>query len=240
MEPLLKKPGLDPSVLQNFHPISKHPFIAKILEKVVFRQLSSFLAEVDIMDKFQSGFRTGHSTEFALIRVLNYILLEVDSGNCVGLVLLDLSAVFDTLDHFILLERLERYVGVSGVALSWFHSYLEGRTFTLQIGNNGSSAAPVSYGVPQGSILGQLLFSLYMIPLGSIFNKFGISYHSYADDTRLYLGFKAGDNAAENSSLNCLEEVKCWMNLRFKKKLLFGKKAPHLLRNRVLGSFHPE
>ncbi len=113
------------------------------------------------------------------------------------------------------------------MALSWFHSYLEGRTFTLQIGNNGSSAAPVSYGVPQGSILGQLLFSLYMIPLGSIFNKFGISYHSYADDTRLYLGFKAGDNAAENSSLNCLEEVKCWMNLRFKKKLLFGKK--HLI-----------
>ncbi len=111
METLLKKPGLDPSVLQNFHPISKHPFIAKILEKVVFRQLSSFLAEVDIMDKFQSGFRTGHSTEFALIWVLNYILLEVDSGNCVGLVLLDLSAAFDTLDHFILLERLERMLG---------------------------------------------------------------------------------------------------------------------------------
>ncbi len=100
------------------------------------------------------------------------------------------------------------------MALCWFHSYLEGRTFTVKIGNNGSSAAPVNYGVPQGSILG-LLFSVYMIPLGSIFNKFGISYHSYGDDRQLYLPFKAGDNAAENSSLNCLEEVKCWMNLNF-------------------------
>ncbi len=102
VEPLLKKPGLDPSVLQNFRPISKLPFIAKILENVVFRQLSSFLAEVDIMDHFQSGFRTVHSTESSLIRVLSYILLEVDSGNCVSLVLLDLSAAFDTLDHSIL------------------------------------------------------------------------------------------------------------------------------------------
>ncbi len=102
VEPLLKKPGLDPSVLQNFRPISKLPFIAKILENVVFRQLSSFLAEVDIMDTFQSGFRTVHSTESSLIRVLNYILLEVDTGNCVSLVLLDLSAAFDTLDHSIL------------------------------------------------------------------------------------------------------------------------------------------
>ncbi len=75
------------------------------------------------MDKFKPGFRTDHSTESALIRVLNYILLEVDNGNCVSLVLLDLSA-FDTLDHTILLKRLEWCVGVSGVALHWFHSYL--------------------------------------------------------------------------------------------------------------------
>ncbi len=121
------------------------------------------------------------------------------------------------------------------MALSWFHSYLEGRTCTVKIGNNGSSAAPVSYGVPQGSILG-LLFSVYMIPLGSIFNKFGISYHSYADDRQLYLPFKAGDNATENSSLNCLEEVTFWINLNFlmlndkkTKKLGFLVKKKHLI-----------
>ncbi len=112
----------------------------------------------------------------------------------------------------------------------------EGRSFTVKIRNNCSFAAPVSYGVPQGSILRPLLFSLYMIPLGSIFNKFGISYHSYADDMQLYLPFKAGNNAAENSLLNCLEEAKCWMNSNFlmlndKKNeiVLFGKKVYCLL-----------
>lgn len=101
VEPLLKKPGLDPCVLQNFHPISKLPSTAKIIEKVVFRQLFSFLAEMDIMHKFQSGFRTGYSSESALTRVFNDTLLEVDNGNSVGFVLLNLSAAFDTLDHTI-------------------------------------------------------------------------------------------------------------------------------------------
>ncbi len=87
------------SVIQTFRPISKLPLIAKIIENVVFRQLSCFLTEVDIMDKFQSGFRTGHSNESALIRVLNYILLKVDSGNRVVLVLLDLRHINRGLWH---------------------------------------------------------------------------------------------------------------------------------------------
>lgn len=87
---------------------------------------------------------------------------------------------------------------------------MESRTFTVNIGNHNSSSAPITYWVPQGFILGPLLFSLYMLPLGSIFNKHGISYHCYEDDTELYFPFKAGNNAAD-----CLEDVKCWMNSNF-------------------------
>ncbi len=115
--------------LANYRPISKLPFLSKVLQKVVFHQLSSFLKNSDILDKFQSGFRAQYSTEYALLKVLNDLLLAVDSGKCGVLVLLDLSSAFDTIDHSILLRWLEVYVGIRGTALSWFTSYLKGRSF---------------------------------------------------------------------------------------------------------------
>lgn len=104
IHPVLKKPTLDPQVLANYRPISKLSFISKVLEKVVFHQLSSFLKNSDILDKVQSGFRAQYSTEYALLKVLNDLLLAVDSGKCGVLVLLDLSSAFDTIDHSILLR----------------------------------------------------------------------------------------------------------------------------------------
>ncbi len=123
VQPLLKKTNLDPTVFKNYRPISKLPFLSKVLEKVVFNQLSSFLQENGNFDKYQSGFRPQHSTESALLKVLNDLLLIVDSGNCAVLILLDLSAAFDTLDHGILLNRLQQ-IGIQGCVLSWFVSYL--------------------------------------------------------------------------------------------------------------------
>uniref|UniRef100_A0A3B3Y8S9 Reverse transcriptase domain-containing protein n=1 Tax=Poecilia mexicana TaxID=48701 RepID=A0A3B3Y8S9_9TELE len=213
VQPLLKKPGLDQTVLANYRPISKLPFLSKVLEKLVYCQLKQFLDDNGILEVFQSGFKTLHSTESALIRVFNDILLACDSGNHVVLILLDLTAAFDTVDHDILISRLHHVVGIGGTVLKWFRSYLEERTISVKISDSESSAASMPYGVPQGSILGPLLFSLYLLPLGSVLRKHGISFHCYADDCQIYLPLKQKDVHSIKHLLACLGDFKAWLAL---------------------------
>lgn len=161
VQPLLKKTNLDPSSPKNYRPISKLPFTSKILEKVVAKQLTAVLTAHNLLDKFQSDFRQKHSTETALLRVSNDIMMSSDVGECSVLVLLDLSAAFDTVDHSILLERLRQWVGVPGSALDWFSSYLSDRSFSVSLGPYMSETAALSCGVPQGFVLGPILFAIY-------------------------------------------------------------------------------
>ncbi len=226
IKPFIKKPKLDPCELANYRPISNLPFMSKILEKVVSAQLCSFLLKNYIYEEFQSGFRPRHSTETALVKITNDLLLASDQGCISLLVLLDLSAAFDTIDHDILIDRLQNYTGVQGQALRWFRSYLSDRYHFVYLNGEASQLSTVKYGVPQGSALGSQLFSLYMLPLGDIIRKYGISFHCYADDTQLYISTRP-DETYKLSKLNeCVKNVKDFFLLNSDKTeiLLIGPK----------------
>ncbi len=162
---------------------------------------------------FQSGFRSGHSTETALVRVLNDLLIIADSGACGILVLLDLNAAFDTICHSI----LHRWIGLSGTVLSWFKSDLSQRSQFVYLGTNRSQTVPLCQGVPQGSVLGPVLFSVYMLPLGKIIQKYGLGYHCYADDTQIYISTQSDSTTSSLTLSACLLEIKAWMKHSFLK-----------------------
>ncbi len=143
------------------------------------------------------------------------MLLASDQGCISLLVLLDLSAAFDNIDHDILIDRLQNYTGIQGQALRWFRSYLSDRYHFVYLNGESSQLSPVKYGVPQGSVLGPLLFSLYMLPLGNIIRKYGISFHCYADDTPLYISTKPDETSKLSKLTECVKNIKDWMNSNY-------------------------
>jgi hypothetical protein len=219
--PVLKKSGLDNETLKNFRPVSNLPFLSKVLEKVVFNRLLFHQNKHGLKDVFQSAYVSAHSTETALVRVHNDICRSVDSAGAAILILLDLSAAFDTIDHSILLKRLQGFYGVKGSAIQWITSYLSDRTQSIKLGDVTSSKSNLSFGVPQGSVLGPLLFTMYTAPLGRILKKLGMMYHIYADDTQIYMAFKPCQTEDELTVRNrletCLRTVKSWMSVNLLK-----------------------
>ena len=186
--PIFKRSSVDKEVCKNYRPVSNTNFISKILERVVAVQLQTHLDEASLMTAFQSAYRKHHSTESALLNIQNDILLNMAKGSDTAFTLLDLSAAFDSTDHSILLDRLNVYYGISELALGWFKSYLSGRTHSVKVGSTLSHPALLHYGVPLGSLLGPILFSLYTNLIGSIIHSHSsINYHFYTDDTQLYI-----------------------------------------------------
>ena len=139
----------------------------------------------------------------------NDIVTTIGRGNGAMLVLLDLSAAFDTIDHDNLFCILEKYVGICGNALKLIKSYFSNRTQRVQIDNVLSDFANIICGVPQGSVLGPLKFCLYLLPLSAILRYHNIGYHVYADDTQLYVSFKCKQPLEAISKLNsCLADIR--------------------------------
>jgi hypothetical protein len=160
----------------------------------------------------QSAYRKGHSTETALLRVHNDVISAVDKGHGVCLILLDLSAAFDTVDHTILLTFLEDHIGLEGKTLDILRSYLTNRTQCVSIKGILGKLSELMYSVPQGSVLGPIAFCIYTIPLGAILRYYGIDYHIYADDTQLYCSFDVNSLDGVIRSLNnCISDIRSWM-----------------------------
>ena len=213
VSPLLKKPTLNRDDMKNYRPVSNLSFLFNILEKVMASRLNSHIITSHTSHNFQSAYRKFHSTETALLKIHNDILSSMDDGRVTALTLLDLSAAFDTIDHTNLLRRLGNCFGVSGKAMDWFKSYLTGISQRIKLSNCLSSRSDLCFGVPQGSVLGPQLSTLYTTPLSNLISGHAIPHHLHADDSQLYISFSSGNSAAALNGLqSCLASVQSWMS----------------------------
>ena len=183
----------------NYRPISLLSIFAEVLEELMFNRMYSFLMQNNILYKYQFGFRKGFLTSLALIELLDTIYCHRDNHDFVIGMFFDLQKAFDTVDHTILLHKLENY-GVRGIVLKWFHDYLHNRQQFVSIGDSKSNLRSVTYGVPQGSILGPLLFLLYINDIENCVHNATVKL--FADDTNLFVHgktFREAFDSATNS-----------------------------------------
>jgi len=160
--------------------------------------------------EFQSAYRTGHSTETALLKVVNDVVTTASEQLTTVLLSLDISAAFDTIDHCILLDRVSRDFGIHGTALNWLQSFVTNRQQYVAVGAQQSLPANCISGVPQGSVLGPLLFAMYISPVGNVVAAHSLLYHQYADDTQLYMSVRPNADGIFTAISRCVEDVARW------------------------------
>ena len=218
--PKLKGYNLDSEALKNFRPLSNLTFLSKLIERVVLKRLNTHMAKNDLNIGDQSGYKKVHSTETLMIKLTNDLLIASDKNTASVLLLLDLSAAFDTVDVNRLLDILFMEIGIRGSALAWFKSFLIGRSQRVKIGNTFSEEVIIEFGVPQGSVLGPVLFNIYIRSFYKFVNsKSSFSVQGFADDHQLLTSFSVTNQVymlGENI-LNILTEVKNWMDSFFLK-----------------------
>lgn len=189
----------NPATLSDLRPISVLPTLSKILEKIMYKQMNDYLTENNLLPDRQSGFRKYHSTTTTLLNVTDDIINAIDKQKITALVLLDLSKAFDTVNHGLLCSKL-KYLGFDEISLSLFKAYFCNRSQKVVINGEHSSFKAISSGVPQGSVLGPLLFLIYT---ADMFNKVtACKLQGYADDLQMYHSFKVGDAKEAQDIIN--------------------------------------
>ena len=197
--------------MQNYRPVSNLTLVSKTIEKVVSAQLNTYFKDNNLLEPCQSAYRQEHSTETALVRVQHDVICAVGQQKAVLLVLLDLSAAFDTVNHQLLIKTLQQ-LGIRGTMLHWFSTYLVGRLQRIKVNGVKSQPKLLNCGVPQCSVLGPILFTIYTASLGQLLRQLDIQYHFYADDSQLWVIFKPPElDTAIGQMEKCIVSVQKWM-----------------------------
>ena len=217
--PLLKKPNLDCDILSNYRPVANILYMSKITEKEVLLQLNDHMTTNQLHISKQSGYKPAFSCETLLLRVSNDVIRSLDSSTCSVMLLLDLSAAFDTVDHAILLNILYWELGLRGTVFRWFESFLRNRRQSVIINGHRSSTENNLFGVPQGSVVGPVLFNIYVRSLMKFIEEAGFSIFGYADDHQVLHTFKIEfqAHALRHAIPRVMELISTWMNKHFLK-----------------------
>ena len=219
IDPLLKKMGLDADTKKNYRPVNSLLFISKLTERVVLKRLNEHMTLNCLHCKSQFAYKKEHNTETMILKVVDDVLMGFDENKGTILLFLDLSAAFDTIDINRLLYILSEEIGITGVALKWFQSFLTGRTQKVRIDGKFSKVLEVLFGVPQGSVLGPKLFSIYVRGQPKVFEKCSFEASSFADDSngRKTFSLCFQYHVLKNELANCMNYITSWMNKQFLK-----------------------
>lgn len=218
MKSVLKQTTLNPKILKNYRPVSSLSFLSKVLERIVLFQhdllfnVSETIFRQTINSTLISQLIGHHSTGTALLKIVNNLLSAQDDSRPLQS-LLDLSAAFDTIDHSILLSRLNTSFGLSSFILSWFYSYLSNHIQTVSVSGSKSLPTVFQFGVPQGSVLAPIIFILYIQPLSANFNPHSFFHHSFSDSYQLYVSAHLSElHEIISFSQACISSVQVWMH----------------------------
>ena len=183
LDPLLKKLGLDVDEKNNFRPVNNLLYLSKLIEREVDYQVDKHMTKHNLHENSQFPYKTNHNTETMMLGVTDEVLRGFDENKATVIIFLDLSAAFDTIDVEKLLQIMEDEIGLGGVVLKWFRSFLEGRTQRVKIDNNYSESLQVPCGAPQGSVLGPKVFNINVRLQPLVFKHCMFTTSSFADDS---------------------------------------------------------